>query len=237
MPTCRNRTYTAMLPPHNNVRFITSAKSSRIQNWMCLFVWFDVSRHPEGWRCQWFPCNQIHCMIVFENRFAIIMNYKNWVSLYDWADFFLSMRRGRFAWRVAKLQLKVKPWRFFIFGWELMFAKGPTCRFFCLGFLSSFTCPNVPHIGPHFCQARKVNSIIFFRFIHSHFVFIHKRWHSRKKSWAGPLVGRGKCSPTSSLIMVNARARYEGQYFFSMSLRFFRLDIVSNCYWDFWAAH
>ena len=32
-------------------------------------------------------------MIVFENRFAIIMNYENCVLLYDRADFSLSMRR------------------------------------------------------------------------------------------------------------------------------------------------
>ena len=114
----------------------------------------------------------------------------------------------------AQLKFEVRRWRFFVFRRELMFAKGPPFQIFCLGFLSSFQCPNVSQIGPHFCQARKVKSIFFSRFIHSHFVFIHRRWHSTKKSRAGPLVGWGKCSPTSSLMMGNATARYKSQYFF-----------------------
>ena len=54
-----------------------------------------------------------------------------------------------------------------------MFAKGSVFQFFCLGFQSSFKCPNVSQIGPHFCQARKVKSIIVAVLsIHTLFLYI-----------------------------------------------------------------
>ena len=48
--TChRCRDVTAMLPPFNKYwRLRTSAKSSHIQNWMCLFVFFDAGRGSRG---------------------------------------------------------------------------------------------------------------------------------------------------------------------------------------------
>jgi len=73
---------------------------------------------------------------------------------------------------LALFKDEVRPGRFFVFRRKLMFAKGPICPIFCLGFLSSFKCPNVSQIGPHFCQARKVKSIVF-AVLSTHTLFLY----------------------------------------------------------------